>query len=99
MEDIGSARPRMNQLGMPEMKPVTVHLAPLYDKLFQKGQLSQLGFLGFMYEICNFSHSGERTIREIARALSHELQPISEEQVFQICSDLEELGYMTVKRA
>ena len=99
MDDIGDARPKMNQLGMPEMKPVTVRLGPLYSKLFQTGHLSQLGFLGYMYEICNFSHSGERTIREIARALSHELQPISEEHVFQICSDLEELGYMSVKRA
>jgi hypothetical protein len=88
----------MNQLGMPEMKPVTVRLAPLYDQIFKGGHLSQLGFLGYMYEICNFSHGGERTIREIARALSHELQPISEEHVYQICSDLEELGYMSVKR-
>jgi len=89
----------MNQLGMLEMKPVTIRLAPLYDQIFTGGHLSQLGFLGFMYEICNFSHGGQRTIHEIARALSHELQPISEEHVYQICSDLEELGYMSVTRS
>ena len=99
MEDVGSARPKMNQLGMPEMKPLTIQLAPLYDEVFKGGHLSQLGFLGYMYEICNFSHGGQRTVREIARALSHELKdPISEEHVFQICSDLEELGFMTVYR-
>jgi hypothetical protein len=96
--DIGSARPKMKQLGMPEMKPLTIQLAPLYDEIFHGGHLSQLGFLGYMYEICNFSHRGDRTIREIARALSHELSPVSEEHVFQICSDLEELGFMTVYR-
>jgi len=88
----------MKQLGMLEMKPVTIRLAPLYADLFRQGHLSQLGFLGYMYEICNFSHGGTRTIRDIARALSHELQPISEEHVYQICSDLEELGYMSVQR-
>jgi hypothetical protein len=99
MDDIGSARPKMKQLGMPEMKPLTIQLAPMYAEIFKHGHLSQLGFLGYMYEICNFSHGGQRTVREIARAISHELQPISEENVFQICSDLEELGFMTVYQA
>ena len=98
MVDVGNVRPKMNQRGMLEMKPVTIRLAPLYDSIFTGGHLSQLGFLGYMYEICNFSHNGNRTIREIARAISHELQPISEEHVYQICSDLEELGYMSVIR-
>ena len=97
-DNIGNARPKMNQLGMLEMKLITVKLGPLYNELFKGGHLSQLGFLGYMYEICNFSHGGERTIRQIARALSHELQPISEEHVYQICSDLEELGFMSVQR-
>ena len=98
MEDIGNARPEMNRLGMLEMKPVTIRLAPLYDRIFTGGHLGQLGFLGYMYEICNFSQGGERTVREIARAISHELAPIKIEHVYQICSDLEELGYMTVHR-
>ncbi len=66
--DVGSARPKMNQLGMPEMKPLTIKLAPLYAERFPYGHLSQLGFLGYMYEICNFSQGGRRTVRRSAGA-------------------------------
>ena len=93
MGEMGKAMPKMKRLGMLEMKYVTVRLAEKYDRLFTGGHLSQLGFLGYMYEICNFSH-GERSIQEIARALSHELQPIKVEHVYQICKDLTDLGFM-----
>jgi hypothetical protein len=95
MPDIGDAVPKMKRLGMLEMKPVTIHLVEKYDRRFQSGHLSQLGFLGYMYEICNFARRGY-TIRQIARALSHELQPITVEDVYEICKDLERLDYMTV---
>ena len=95
MGEIDKAMPKMKRLGMPEMKRVIVHLGEKYNRLFQSGHLSQLGFLGYMYEICNFSR-GENTIQEISRALSHELPPIKVEHVYQICKDLEQLGYMTM---
>lgn len=98
MPDIGDAVPRMKRLGMLEMKPVTIHLVEKYDQRFRGSHLRQLDFLGYMYEICNFSHGGY-TVRQIARALSHELQPIAVEDVYEICKDLERLGYMTVQEA
>jgi hypothetical protein len=98
MPEIGSAIPRMKRLGMLEMKPVTIHLIEKYDQRFSGGHLRQLDFLGYMYEICNFAHRGY-TVRQIARALSHELRPISVEDVYEICKDLERLGYMTVQEA
>ncbi|MGH2403100.1 MAG: hypothetical protein ACRDGN_01430 [bacterium] len=85
----------MKRLGMVEMKPVAIHLGEKYERRFQGGHLSRQGFMGYMYEVCNFSH-GVRTVRQIARALSHELEPISVEEVYEICKDLERLGYMTV---
>jgi hypothetical protein len=98
MPDIGDAIPRMKRLGMLEMKPVTIHLVEKYDRRFTGAHLRQLDFLGYMYEICNFSR-GTYTVRQISRALSHELQPITVEEVYEICKDLERLGYMTVQEA
>ncbi len=95
MPDVGDAVPKMKRLGMVEMKPVAIHLALKYEQRFGGGHLSRQGFMGYMYEICNFSQ-GSRTVRQIARALSYELQPISVEEVYEICKDLERLGYMTV---
>lgn len=98
MRDIGDAVPRMKRRGMPEMKPVAIELALKYEQQFRGGHLSRQGFMGFMYEICNFSQ-GTRTVRQIARALSHELAPISAQQVYEICKDLERLGFMVVQEA
>jgi hypothetical protein len=98
MPDNGGAIPRMKRLGMLEMKPVTIALIEKYDQRFSGGHLRQLDFLGYMYEICNFSRRGV-TVRQIARALSHELRPISVDDVYEICKDLERLGYMTVQEA
>jgi hypothetical protein len=80
------------------MKRVAVHLGEKYHKRFEGHRLSQLGFLGYMYEICNFAHTG-RNVGQISRALSHELDPISDEEVYAICEDLEALGYMTIEAA
>ncbi len=98
MPDVSNAVPRMKRRGMLEMKPVTIALIEKYDQRFSGGHLRQLDFLGYMYEICNFSHRG-LTVRQIARALSHELRPISADEVYGICKDLERLGYMTVQDA
>ena len=96
MSSVDKIVPRMKRLGMPEMKPVAIHLAPKYDKDSTRLQLGQLGFLGYMYEICNFSR-GTRTIGEISRALSHEINPISTEDIYAICKDMSELGYMVLE--
>ena len=59
--------------------------------------MSQLGFVGYMYEICNFAQRGF-SIGEIARALTHELPGrITPDEVLAICKDLQELGYMTLE--
>ena len=62
----------------------------------QGGHLAQLGFIGYMHEIFNFC-DGQRTLREIHRALSHELKPISLETMCDIVCDLDTLGYVTIE--
>jgi hypothetical protein len=57
--------------------------------------LSQLGFIGYMHELCNFSN-GKRTLGEIHRAMGHELAPVPLEALYELVSDLQELGYLTV---
>lgn len=94
MARIEDLKPCMKQRGMVEMKRVTIHLAPKYDRM-EGGHLAQLGFLGYMYEICNFSN-GERTLAEIQRALGHELWPLPIETIYGMVCDLETMGYMTI---
>jgi hypothetical protein len=95
MARIEDIRPRMLRRGMLEMKPVTIKLAPKYDDL-KGGHLSQLGFLGYLYELCNFSN-GERTLAEIHRALGHELPPVPLEALYGMVRDCEALGYMAIE--
>lgn len=83
--------------GMIEMKKVTILLAPKYKKISARAQLSQLSFLGYMNEICNFSE-GRHTLAQIRRALAHELGPLSLEMVCEMARDLETLGYLTLER-
>jgi len=95
MPNIREIKPKLIQLGMVDHKRVTIYLAPKYDSGLKGGHLSQLGFIGYMHELCNFSN-GERTLAEIQRAMGHELAPLSLETLYELVSDLEELGYLTV---
>lgn len=97
MTNIQNIKPKRVSLGMVDHKRVTIYLAPKYDGGMKGGHLSQLGFLGYMHELVNFSN-GERTLTEIHRAMGHELTPVSIETLYELVSDLEELGYMTVVR-
>ncbi len=94
MGPIQDIKPKLIQLGMVDHKRVTIYLAPKYDSEIEGGHLSQLGFIGYMHELCNFSN-GERTLAEIQRAMGHELTPLSIETLYELVSDLEELGYLT----
>ncbi|HZQ09137.1 MAG TPA: hypothetical protein VFD70_21345 [Anaerolineae bacterium] len=94
MKRIQDIKPKLIQRGMVDHKRVTIYLAPKYDSGMKGGHLSQLGFIGYMHELCNFSN-GERTLAEIQRAMGHELTPLSIETLYELVSDLEELGYMT----
>lgn len=95
MTRIESIKPKLIRLGMVDHKRVTIYLAPKYDGGLRGGHLGQLGFIGYMHELCNFSN-GERTLAEIHRAMGHELTPVSIETLYELVSDLQELGYMTV---
>lgn len=95
MARIGDIKPKLIRLGMVDHKRVTIYLAPKYDSDIAGGHLSQLGFIGYMHELCNFSN-GERTLAEIQRAMGHELTPLPLETLYELVSDLEELGYLTV---
>lgn len=95
MARIQDIKPRRVHLGMVDHKRVTIYLAPKYDSGMRGGHLSQLGFIGYMHELCNFS-DGERTLAEIQRAMGHELTPLPIETLYELVSDLEELGYLTV---
>jgi hypothetical protein len=95
MRRIEDLKPRMLRRGMLEMKPVTIRLAPKYDQI-EGGHLSQLGFLGYLYEVCNFSN-GQRTLAEIQRALGHELWPLPIEVLYGMVCDCESMGYMAIE--
>ncbi len=94
MGPIQDIKPKRIHLGMVDHKRMTIYLAPKYDGEIEGGHLSQLGFIGFMHELCNFSN-GQRTLGEIQRAMGHELVPLSIETLYELVSDLEELGYLT----
>ncbi len=103
-------KPKMKQLGMIDMKRLTLDLADKYDGV--PGMPDHLDLLGYMYEACNLSN-GERMLGEIARILSHELesfrrtygtpakgvegQPaLAIETLARMVKDLESLGFMTL---
>jgi hypothetical protein len=90
--DVG-LRPLRKQLGMIEMKRLTVKLDPLYRVEKHGVRLSRHAWLGYLYELFNFSN-GERTLGEIARALSHEVGPIEVKVLATMSRDLEEMGYL-----
>ncbi len=92
MQDI---KPKRISLGMVDHKRVTIYIAPKYETGMKGGHLTQLGFLGYMHELVNYSN-GERTLGEIHRAMGHELTPVALETLYELVSDLEELGYLTV---
>jgi len=95
MTRIQDIKPKLIRLGMVDHKRATIFLAPKYDTGLKGGHLTQLGFIGYMHELCNFSN-GKRTLAEIHRAMGHELTPVAIETLYELVSDLEELGYMTV---
>ena len=86
-------RPQRKQLGMIEMKRLTLALDPLYRIDKQGVRLSRHAWLGYLYELFNFSN-GQRTLGEIARALSHEIGPIEVRVLATMSRDLEEMGYL-----
>jgi hypothetical protein len=93
---VGSLRPRRKQLGMIEMKRLTLELDPLY-RLDKEGvRLSRHAWLGYLYELFNFSN-GQRTLGEIARALSHEIGPIDVNVLARMSRDLERMGFFDVQ--
>ncbi len=86
-------RPQRKQLGMIEMKRLTLELDPLY-RLDKEGvRLSRHAWLGYLYELFNFS-DGQRTLAQIARALSHEIGPIDINILARMSKDLERMGFM-----
>src|SRR5437016_11112936 len=91
--DSPGRRPRRRQLGMIEMKRLTIELDPLYARDFQSRFNSRHGWLGYLYELFNFSN-GERSLEQITRALSHEIAPIELNILDRMCCDLERLGYL-----
>src|SRR5436305_12489190 len=93
MAQSADARPRLKQLGMPEMKVLTVKLGSAYDELFGNRQFTRRGYLGYVYEVCNLS-DGRRSVVDIARILDHELGPVDVELVTQMCQDLARLGIL-----
>jgi hypothetical protein len=92
-------KPKMIGPGWIEMKRLTVELGEKYESMFAStpGVMARRGFLEPMYEVCHLSH-GERTIKEIARIVHHELGPIEIGTVKEIVEDIEALGFMTVIR-
>ncbi len=88
-------RPRRKQLGMIEMKRLTLELDPIY-RLDKEGvRLSRHAWLGYLYELFNFS-DGTRTLAQIARALSHEIGPIEVRVLARMSRDLERMGFFSV---
>jgi len=90
---VATLRPRRKQLGMIEMKRLTLELDPLY-RLDKEGvRLSRHAWLGYLYELFNFS-DGYRSLGEIARALSHEIGPIDVNILARMSRDLERMGFL-----
>jgi hypothetical protein len=90
------ARPQRRQLGMIEMKRLTIALDLAYGELFPPRLLARRAWLGYLYELFNFC-DGQRTLRQIARALSHEIGPVPWEVLAHMACDLERMGYLSVK--
>jgi hypothetical protein len=93
--NVAGLRPRRNQLGMIEMKRLTIALDPLYRVEKSGVRLSRHAWLGYLYELFNFS-DGERTLGQIARALSHEIGPIEVGVLARMSQDLEEMGFLSL---
>jgi hypothetical protein len=91
----GALRPRRKQLGMIEMKRLTLELDPLYRLNKDGVRLSRHAWLGYLYELFNFS-DGTRSLQQIARALSHEIGPIDVNVLARMSRDLERMGFFTL---
>jgi len=91
--NVVALRPQRKQLGMIEMKRLTLELDPLYRIPKEGVRLSRHAWLGYLYELFNFSN-GRRTLGEIARALSHEVGPIDVNVLARMSRDLERMGYL-----
>jgi hypothetical protein len=87
-------RPLRTQLGMIEMKRLTLELDPLYRIDKEGVRLSRHAWLGYLYELFNFS-DGTRTLGQIARALSHEIGPIEVHALARMSRDLERMGFFS----
>jgi hypothetical protein len=79
---------------MIEMKVLTIALDEKYSQVFPPA-LARRAWLGYLYEMFNFC-DGRRSLREIARALSHEVAPVSADVLGHMACDLERLGYLTI---
>lgn len=96
MNRIDDLKPRMKHKGMFHMKDVTVAIGHKYEN-FAGGHLPQLGFLGYLYELCNLSN-GQRTLTEIRRILGHELGVWPDvETMVDLVKDMEQLDYLIVE--
>lgn len=96
MSRIDDLKPRMKRKGMFHMKDVTVAVGPKFED-FAEGHLPQLGFLGYLYELCNLSN-GQRTLAEIRRVLGHELGLWPDiETLVDMVKDMEMLDYLVVE--
>jgi hypothetical protein len=90
---VAGLRPQRKQLGMIEMKRLTLELDPLYRLEKEGVRLSRHAWLGYLYELFNFS-DGRRSLDEIARALSHEIGPIDVKVLTRMSRDLERMGFL-----
>ena len=90
------ARPRRRQLGMIEMKPLSIKLELDYMELLPPQILVRRAWLGYLYELFNFC-DGQRSLSQIARALSHEIGYVPVEVLGQMACDLERMGFLSVR--
>lgn len=88
-------KPQRKQLGMIEMKRLTIALDETYATVMPDRFLSRRGWLGYLYELFNHS-DGQRTLGQIARILGHEIGPIEIDVLARMVRDLERMGFMTV---
>ncbi|MCZ7569105.1 MAG: hypothetical protein M5U01_11050 [Ardenticatenaceae bacterium] len=88
-------KPLRKQLGMIEMKRLTIALDEAYTTVIPESRLGRRGWLGYLYELFNHS-DGQRSLGQIARVLGHEIGPIEVDVLARMVRDLERMGFMTV---